>query len=151
MRRVLHICAAVLLMAQPALADEMGEDGYVDSDGVRLHFVTAGKGPLVVLLHGFPDFSYTWRDQMLALSDRFQMVAVSNDETWDAVHQYFQKSFGGEPVYLRLTHDPQGAAAKASQPSVKRVREACRSRRPAFGGCLGSFGITGASGSGLEL
>ncbi len=45
--------------------------------------------------------------------DRFQMIAVSNDETWDAVHQYFQKSFGGEPPFLRLTRDPPGAAAKA--------------------------------------
>lgn len=63
-------------MVQPALADAMGEDGYVDSDGVRLHFVTAGKGPLVVLLHGFPDFSYTWRDQMPALARHFQVVAL---------------------------------------------------------------------------
>jgi thiol-disulfide isomerase/thioredoxin len=45
--------------------------------------------------------------------NRFQMVAVSNDETWDAVHQYFQKTFGGAPGFLRLTRDPGGAAAKA--------------------------------------
>ena len=76
MHRALHMCTALLLLVTPALADEMGEVGYVDSDGVRLHYVTAGKGPLVVLLHGFPDFSYTWRDQMPALAKHFQVVAL---------------------------------------------------------------------------
>lgn len=76
MRRAIDLCAAVLLLVNPALAGEMGEDGYVDSSGVRLHYVTAGKGPLVVLLHGFPDFSYTWRDQMPALAKHFQVVAL---------------------------------------------------------------------------
>jgi len=33
-------------------------------NGVRLHYVDAGEGPLVVLLHGFPDFWYTWRHQI---------------------------------------------------------------------------------------
>lgn len=37
-------------------------DGYADvGGGVRLHYVTAGEGPLVVFLHGFPDFGFTWR------------------------------------------------------------------------------------------
>lgn len=76
MLRAFHICAAILLLVNPALADAMGEEGFVDSDGVKLHYVTAGKGPLVVLLHGFPDFSYTWRDQMPALARHFQVVAL---------------------------------------------------------------------------
>src|SRR5258708_38529147 len=76
MLRAFHICAAILLIANPALADAMGEEGFVDSDGVKLHYVTAGKGPLVVLLHGFPDFWYTWRDQIPALAKHFQVVAL---------------------------------------------------------------------------
>ena len=36
-------------------------------EGVRLHCVQAGEGPLVVLLHGFPDFWYGWRRQIPAL------------------------------------------------------------------------------------
>jgi pimeloyl-ACP methyl ester carboxylesterase len=75
MRSVLHICAVLLLLVVPANASEMGEEGFADSDGVKLHYVTAGKGPLVVMLHGFPDFSYTWRDQMPALAMHFQVVA----------------------------------------------------------------------------
>jgi pimeloyl-ACP methyl ester carboxylesterase len=35
---------------------------------VRLHCVEAGSGPLVVLLHGFPEFWYSWRHQLPALA-----------------------------------------------------------------------------------
>jgi pimeloyl-ACP methyl ester carboxylesterase len=35
-----------------------------------------GKGPLVVLIHGFPDYWYTWRKQMPALAEHFQVVAI---------------------------------------------------------------------------
>jgi pimeloyl-ACP methyl ester carboxylesterase len=39
--------------------------GDVDvGEGVRLHYVEAGEGPLVVLLHGFPEFWYSWRHQI---------------------------------------------------------------------------------------
>jgi len=54
----------------------MGEEGFADSNGVKIHYVTMGKGPLVVMLHGFPDFWYTWRDQMPALAKHFQVVAI---------------------------------------------------------------------------
>lgn len=45
-----------------------GVDGFVDGAGVRLHYVAQGEGPLVVLLHGFPDFWYGWRHQLPALA-----------------------------------------------------------------------------------
>jgi pimeloyl-ACP methyl ester carboxylesterase len=54
----------------------MGEEGYADSDGVKIHYVTMGKGPLVILIHGFPDYWYSWRDQMPALAKHFQVVAI---------------------------------------------------------------------------
>jgi epoxide hydrolase 4 len=60
----------------PAFGAEIGEDGFADSDGVKIHYVTLGKGPLVVMLHGFPDYWYTWRDQMPALAKHFQVVAI---------------------------------------------------------------------------
>jgi epoxide hydrolase 4 len=50
--------------------------GYADSNGVKIHYASLGQGPLVVMIHGFPDFWYTWRDQMEALSDKFQCVAI---------------------------------------------------------------------------
>jgi len=44
---------------------------YVRTNGIRLHLVEAGpkNGPPVVLLHGFPDFSYGWRRQIPALAE----------------------------------------------------------------------------------
>src|SRR6187402_795245 len=46
------------------------EDGFADSSGVKIHYAAAGpkSGPLVLMIHGFPDFWYTWRAQMEALS-----------------------------------------------------------------------------------
>jgi epoxide hydrolase 4 len=44
--------------------------------GVRLHYVEAGEGPLVLLLHGFPEFWYSWRHQIPALAEAgFHVVA----------------------------------------------------------------------------
>ena len=54
-----------------------GTDEWVDGDGVQLHFVTLGSGPLVVLLHGFPDFWYGWRHQLAPLAAAgFRVVAL---------------------------------------------------------------------------
>jgi pimeloyl-ACP methyl ester carboxylesterase len=51
-------------------------DGYADLSEVRLHYVEAGEGPLVVLLHGFPEFWYGWRHQIPALAEAgFRVVA----------------------------------------------------------------------------
>jgi pimeloyl-ACP methyl ester carboxylesterase len=62
--------------AVAARADELGEEGFVDSSGVKIHYVTNGKGPLVILMHGFPDYWYTWRGQMPSLAKLFQVVAI---------------------------------------------------------------------------
>ena len=43
-------------------------DGYAEIGDVRLHYVEAGEGPLVVLLHGFPEFWYGWRQQVQPLA-----------------------------------------------------------------------------------
>ncbi|MGY1820733.1 alpha/beta fold hydrolase [Geodermatophilus sp. SYSU D00079] len=40
----------------------------VSANGVRLHVAEAGEGPLVLLLHGFPQFWWTWRAQLSALA-----------------------------------------------------------------------------------
>ncbi len=49
---------------------------YADLGDVRLHYVEAGEGPLVVLLHGFPQFWYMWRFQIPALAEAgFRVVA----------------------------------------------------------------------------
>ncbi len=50
--------------------------GYADNNGVRIHYAEAGEGQLVVMIHGFPDFWYTWRHQMRGLKDNYRVVAI---------------------------------------------------------------------------
>ena len=48
----------------------------IDVNGVRLAYLEAGEGPLVVLLHGFPDDAWTWGEQIHALADAgYRVVA----------------------------------------------------------------------------
>ncbi|MDQ2949017.1 MAG: alpha/beta hydrolase, partial [Acidobacteriota bacterium] len=50
--------------------------GYADNNGVKIHYASLGKGPLIVMIHGFPDYWYTWRKQMEVLSKNYQTVAI---------------------------------------------------------------------------
>ena len=51
-------------------------DGYAEIGDQRLHYVEAGEGPLIVLLHGFPEFWYGWRLQIQPLAAAgFRVVA----------------------------------------------------------------------------
>ena len=52
--------------------------GYATNNSVRIHYATVGHGPLVVLIHGFPDFWFTWRHQMQALSNQYQLVGCNS-------------------------------------------------------------------------
>ena len=48
----------------------------VSANGIGLHVAEAGTGPLVLLLHGFPEFWWTWRHQLVGLADAgFRVVA----------------------------------------------------------------------------
>lgn len=48
---------------------------YVEANGLKFHCVTQGEGELVLLLHGFPEFWYSWRHQIPFLARRFKVVA----------------------------------------------------------------------------
>lgn len=64
-----------MAVPRPHGLDQLRE-GFADLGEVRLHYVEAGEGPLVVLLHGFPEFWYSWRDQIPALAAAgFHVVA----------------------------------------------------------------------------
>ena len=50
---------------------------YADNNGVRIHYVTIGEGQTsILMIHGFPDFWYTWRNQMIALMSKYQVAAI---------------------------------------------------------------------------
>src|SRR6202034_490866 len=49
----------------------------VTANGTRFHLATMGEGPLVLLLHGFPEFWWTWRHQLVTLAEAgYRAVAV---------------------------------------------------------------------------
>jgi pimeloyl-ACP methyl ester carboxylesterase len=62
------VLAAALLMAGVAAAAPANHDRYADNGGVKIHYVVQGKGPLVVLIHGFPDYWATWKPLMATLN-----------------------------------------------------------------------------------
>lgn len=51
---------------------------YAKNDDVKLHYAAIGRkaAPLVVMIHGFPDYWYTWREQMSALEDSYRVAAI---------------------------------------------------------------------------
>jgi epoxide hydrolase 4 len=60
----------------PGLSGSELREGYAEVGDVRLHYVEAGHGPLVVLLHGFPEFWFAWRLQIKPLAAAgFRVVA----------------------------------------------------------------------------
>lgn len=45
------------------------------ANGIRQHFLEAGSGPPVVLLHGFPETSFAWRFQIPVLAEKYRVIA----------------------------------------------------------------------------
>jgi epoxide hydrolase 4 len=62
--------------AEALALDEKAEHRYANNNGVKIHYALYGSGPLVVFLHGFPDYWLTWRHQMLALAKSFRSAAL---------------------------------------------------------------------------
>jgi pimeloyl-ACP methyl ester carboxylesterase len=59
---VMHDAASVLI-------DGPWHHRFVSANGARFHVAEMGDGPMVLLLHGFPQFWYAWRHQMAAIAD----------------------------------------------------------------------------------
>lgn len=62
--------------AEPLPIERLVTHGYATNQGVRIHYASLGSGPLVVMIHGFPDCWLTWRHQMEALAKTHRVVAL---------------------------------------------------------------------------
>lgn len=70
------IAAGPLLAADADVFADV-EHHFADSNGVKIHYATLGEGPPVVMIHGFPDFWYSWRHQMQTLAAAgYKAVAI---------------------------------------------------------------------------
>jgi len=99
---------------------------YATINGIRLHYVTAGSGSLMLFLHGFPEFWYAWTKQLEEFSRDHRAVApdmrgYNLSEKPESVEAYRAKHLiedvrlliehlGGPPCVL-IAHDWGGAVA----------------------------------------
>ena len=58
------------------LDENMFEHKYADVNDIRVHYVTVGKGKLIMFLHGFPEFWYEWKNQLAEFGRDYQAVAL---------------------------------------------------------------------------
>ncbi|MCB9948794.1 MAG: haloalkane dehalogenase [Rhodospirillaceae bacterium] len=89
-RHLSAACAAVALAiaGAPAAATEVPppqipsaypfEDHYVEVLGARMHYVDEGEGPVILMLHGNPTWSYIWRNVIPYLTPQARVIAVDN-------------------------------------------------------------------------
>src|SRR3954470_14595378 len=73
---LIALALALLQSASVAIADDnaiASRDATVD--GVRLHYLTAGHGPAVLLLHGYTQTSRMWRPIIPTLAKKFTVIA----------------------------------------------------------------------------
>ena len=55
------------------LFDEI-EERYINANGVKLHTILVGTGKPLLLLHGFPDFWYGWKNVIIGLKDKYKLI-----------------------------------------------------------------------------
>ena len=75
----LLIAAFLILLSPLAPAQDIRsevEHVYADNDGTKIHYAKMGSGPLMVFIHGFPDFWFSWRHQMQGLSSDYTVAAM---------------------------------------------------------------------------
>jgi pimeloyl-ACP methyl ester carboxylesterase len=93
----------------------LGTSHFASVNGVRLHYVEAGEGPLVVLLHGFPQFWYAWRYQIPALARAgYRVIALDMrgynlSEKPRGVRHYDVDALAADAAALVQRLDPAGA------------------------------------------
>jgi pimeloyl-ACP methyl ester carboxylesterase len=82
------------------------QHNYADLGDVRLHYVTSGDGPAVVLLHGWPQTWFMWRDVIPGLAERYRVIAPDLRGLGDSsrpVDGYDKKTLAHD--VWRLVHD----------------------------------------------
>jgi len=67
--------AASPVLAQPKPGGGAIESRFADVEGVRFHYLTAGKGPVVILLHGYTQTARMWRPLFPRLAETFTVIA----------------------------------------------------------------------------
>jgi pimeloyl-ACP methyl ester carboxylesterase len=125
------LLAGILLPSAAAKDTQkpMFKDKYVRVNGLRFHVVVAGKGPLILFLHGFPEFWYEWKDQLAEFGKDHLAVApdmrgYNLSDKPEALDQYkinvlvedvraLADHFSHHRKFILVAHDWGGAIAWA--------------------------------------
>jgi len=79
MKRLLAFTAFLAFLTVSAVAQAEPQDRYANNKAVKIHYVVDGQGPLVVLIHGFPDYWATWKPLMATLNKAgYRTAALDN-------------------------------------------------------------------------
>lgn len=79
---------------------------FIETNGMRMHIAEAGQGPLVLLLHGFPESWYSWRHQLVALAHAGYHVVAPDQRGYGQtdcpteIDQYTQLHLVGDIIGL---------------------------------------------------
>jgi pimeloyl-ACP methyl ester carboxylesterase len=125
--------AAILLMAcagaHAADAPKAGafKDRYIEANGLKFHYVSQGKGPMILFLHGFPASWFMWRDQLTEFGKDHMAVAPDTpginltEKPKDLEHyklkylvddiHAFAAKVGGGKKFVLVAHDWGGVIA----------------------------------------
>lgn len=119
----------------------------IATNGIEMHIAEQGEGPLVVLLHGFPESWYSWRHQLAAMGGQYHCIApdlrgygdTDNKGPYDV--ETLQRDVlalidevGGGPVHV-VAHDWGGAIAwllAINHPEAVRSLAVCNIPHPAL-------------------
>ncbi|SRR5579883_1146456 len=58
------------------MSEQSWHHDTIETNGIKLHYVTQGEGPLMLMLHGFPEFWYSWRYQIPEFAHDHKVVAL---------------------------------------------------------------------------
>jgi pimeloyl-ACP methyl ester carboxylesterase len=79
MKQIIFLASLFLsCLAFPSNAGDLpkgAKNQFAHVNGIRMHYVKMGKGPLIILLHGWPETWYEWHKVMPALASKFTVVA----------------------------------------------------------------------------
>ncbi len=81
------------------------EEGFAHVNNVELHYVSQGQGKLAILLHGFPEYWYSWRHQIPYLGKKFHVVApdlrgYNTSDKPEKIKSYFIEELGKDVIGL---------------------------------------------------
>lgn len=67
----IFICARVYVIMEQF---EGMEEKYIETNGIKLHTMIIGSGEPLLLIHGFPDFWYGWKNIIPDLKDKYRLI-----------------------------------------------------------------------------